>query len=52
MRYNGKYTPDPQYNQGGINVVADALSRLDMEPYPNPKEKPHIKASKPSGNII
>ena len=51
MRYNGKYTPDPQYNQGGINVVADALSKLDMEPYLNSKEILSLNASDPSGNV-
>ena len=39
-----KYTPDPRYNHGGINVVADALSRLDMEPYPNPKKILQLKS--------
>ena len=29
--YNGKYFPDLNYTQGEKNVVADALSRLNME---------------------
>src|SRR5687768_15324590 len=36
--YIEEYSPDLQYIKGEKNVVADALSRLDMEPYPNPKE--------------
>src|SRR5688500_2586597 len=36
--YIEEYSPDLQYIQGEDNVVADALSRLDMDPCSNPKE--------------
>src|SRR5687767_15181253 len=36
--YIEEYSPDLQYIKGEKNVVADALSRLDMESDPNPKE--------------
>src|SRR5688500_7803079 len=36
--YIEEYSPDLQYVKGENNVVADALSQLDMEPDPNPTE--------------
>ena len=31
-----KYSPDLQYTKGEKNVVADALSKLDMDEKPHP----------------
>ena len=36
--YIEEYSPDLQYIKGENNVVADALSQLDMELDPNPME--------------
>ena len=36
--YIKEYSPDLQYIQGDTNVVADALSRLNMGPCPNPEK--------------
>ena len=36
--YIEEYSPDLHYIKGENNVVADALSQLDMEPDPNPTE--------------
>ena len=36
--YIEEYSPDLQYIKGESNVVADALSRLEMDEEPNPYE--------------
>ena len=36
--YIEEYSPDLQYIRGKNNVVADTLSRLKMNPDPNPME--------------
>ena len=36
--YIEEYSPDLQYIKGENNVVADALSRLEMDEEPNPHE--------------
>ena len=36
--YSEEYSPDLQYIKGESNVVADALSRLEMDEEPNPHE--------------
>src|SRR6476660_2398506 len=36
--YIEEYSPDLQYIKGENNVVADALSRLEMDEEPNPQE--------------